>query len=502
MRLFCAMFLALLPSAAHAWVKIESPHFIVYGSASEDRTRRFTEHVEKFDALLRKMNGLAPDDAPPVKLTIFIVPSVSAVRKQIQGDSSNVAGYYNAVITGPYAVVPASAGDGGTFDLNAETILFHEYAHHFMLQYFAVGYAPWFVEGFAEYWSTAVFRSDGGVDAGMPARFRFYDLVRAAPFPMKRMFSADFGRMTEDDTSRFYAWSWLLTHYLYLSPERKGQLNTYIKAFAEGKPATVAATTAFGDIEQLQKDLVKYRDASRIAYLKLKSFSVAAPAMTVTPLDAAQSAMMPLFIRFTRGSNGPDEVAAFAADARSNATRFPGNAMALELLAEGELDAKQFEAATKANDALLAARPDDARALLRRARIAAASLQGGGDALAWKTVRQLVVKANHANPNDPFPLLMNFETYRQSGVMPPQLAIDGLRRAQELAPQVGSLRFMLASIYMRQDKKDFATAVLAPMLNEPHSAQARAEARALLDDSIPVTIPDLGSDDESGKKGK
>ena len=37
-------------------------------------------------------------------------------------------------------MVPRRAGDGGQYKLDPQTVLFHEYAHHFMLQNAAAAY--------------------------------------------------------------------------------------------------------------------------------------------------------------------------------------------------------------------------------------------------------------------------------------------------------------------------------------------------------------------------
>lgn len=500
-RVLVLTLVAAVPSTARAaWTRVDSPHFIVYGNASPEKLRKFTERVERFDAVLRKFTALDPARETPNRLTIFVVPGISDVQRQIGKDKGNVAGFYTPVLTGPIAVIPASLNSGDSNRLQADTVLFHEYVHHFMLQYFPVAYPPWYVEGFAEYWSTTEFKDNGDISFGLPARFRFYNLVVGPPFPLKRMFAPDMGRLNDEETGRFYAWSWLLTHYLNLSPDRKGQLDTYLKAFAEGKSPADAAQQAFGSLDTLQSDLVRYRDRRSMGYMTVKALELPTAKTTVTPLDATQSALMPLYIRFSRGSPNPAEVAEFVADARQMAARYPGDPRALELLAEGELDAKQFDAANAANDALLAARPADARALLRRARIAAGRLGDKGDPADWKAVRALIVKANRAAPDDPFILAEYYRSFGREGVAPPPLATDGLVRALELAPQVRGLRFMLATRLMQLKRVPEARIVLAPMLNEPHNPAARTAARAILDGATPAPSSDDAGDGGTDSK--
>lgn len=481
----------MMPSVSHAeWRKATSDHFIIYGDMTDDRLRGFAERVEKFDALLRMLTGATPE-ASPNKLVIFAVRDTAAVQRVIGKVGGNVAGFYSPGIAGSIAVTPKSFGSGGKFSADSDTILFHEYAHHFMLQYFAAGYPAWYVEGFAEYYSTTDFKFDGSIAVGLPAYHRAGSLVNLAPYPVDRMFAADATKLSNEETARFYGYAWLMTHYLSFEPTRKGQLTTYLKAFAKGIPAEKAAKDAFGDTATLQADLKRYLNANRISYRKITGLTFPPANITTEAVTPAESILMPLYIRFMNDSNRQEEIDSFVEDIRKGSVRFPSEPRALEMLAEGELDAKQFAAATKANDAFLALRPTDARGLLRRARIAAAimrdddSFPGG-----WKAVRSLVIKANRAASDDPFPLMEYHDTFRQEGIRPPSIVGDGLNRALELAPQVPNLRFALANYLINTDKRGEARAVLAPLLNNPHSPGMRDAARAMLARAEPVAPAD------------
>ena len=499
LRFALCLLMISTPAVARAeWNRASSDHFIIYGDTSSQRLRDFTERVEKFDALMRVLTGQGKETSPN-KLVIFLVRDVAAVQRLIGKARGNVAGFYSPSIAGSIAVVPKT-GTGGTFDLDSETVLFHEYAHHFMLQYFAAGYPAWYVEGYAEYYSTTEFRKDGSIAVGMPAMHRATSLLLLPAYPLTKMFAADAGKMTGDETASFYGQSWLLTHYLRFEPSRKGQLTTYLKAFASGVPAEKAASDAFGDIAKLQADLKRYLQASKMTYQQLRGVVLPVPTIDITSVNPAEAALMPLYMRFMNGAQGQAEVDSFIAAARIAAARFPNEPRALELLAEGELDAEQFDAATKANDALLAQRPTDARALLRRARIATAIMRDTDKYLGgWKAIRSLIVKANRASPDDPFPLSEYFTSFPSEGIQPTPIATDGLRRALELAPQVPNLRFALAHWLMKTNKRDQARNILAPLLNEPHSSGMREAARAMLDPSGPAILPVKESEDKNGK---
>ena len=89
------------------------------------------------------------------RLTVYVVSNPRAVQKLVHDKSGFVAGIYMPRASGSIAFVPRSAGGGSKTDLNADTIFFHEYAHHLMMQELDRPLPAWLIEGFAEFLSTA-----------------------------------------------------------------------------------------------------------------------------------------------------------------------------------------------------------------------------------------------------------------------------------------------------------------------------------------------------------
>lgn len=480
MRWLISFLLLIAPtSALAAWHKATSPHFVVYGEGTPESVRAYAEKLENFEQVLSAVTGFKTEPEAN-RLIVFLVENTNAVQRQMGSRNDDIAGFYSPRLWGTIAVVPRRAGDGGPYALDPQTVLFHEYAHHFMLQNAASAYPAWYVEGFAEYFSTTEFERDGSVSVGKPASHRFYGLSVLPLFRVERMLNPDDRTLTPEQHEAFYGWSWLLTHYLRYSAPRKGQFDKYLRAFADGASAADAAKGSFGTIAELQADLTRYRDARRLSYTQMK-LTLAKPDIAVATLSLSEGAAMPMFMRSYRASNGKAAVDAVVVEARKLAARFPSEPMALDALAEFELDAEQLDAAQRANTAVLAARPADGRALMRNARIAEARIKAPGTDAEWKAVRNLIVKANRAAPNDPFPLYAYYRWHAQSGTPTPAVAVDGLRRAIQLAPQVPDLRFMLATKYIADGNKSAARSIMVPLLNDPHSAEMRQAARALLE---------------------
>src|SRR5690606_17382921 len=103
-------------------------------------------------------------------------------------DIAHIAGYPGSGIAGFYipragnsvAFVPAredrAAGSIARRNertaLDGMSVLKHEYAHHFMMQYFPGAYPGWYVEGYAETVATIRFLDNGSFHIGDPPQYR------------------------------------------------------------------------------------------------------------------------------------------------------------------------------------------------------------------------------------------------------------------------------------------------------------------------------------------
>src|SRR4051812_45642889 len=93
---FTAIWLIATPASAE-WRRAVSRHFIIYSEASPNELRQFAEKMERFDALLRLMSPVAPEDAG-LPLTIFMPAYRAAVADMV--GTSLAAGVYYARIEG------------------------------------------------------------------------------------------------------------------------------------------------------------------------------------------------------------------------------------------------------------------------------------------------------------------------------------------------------------------------------------------------------------------
>jgi Flp pilus assembly protein TadD len=479
--------LVCLPVAAQAeWREAGSKHFLVYSEGSEQSLRDFATKLEKFDKAMRLRLGFPDEDlGPGNRVTVFLVDDMGAVQRLARARGSGIAGFYSGRATGSIAVVPRTSGGGGRNDLAPAIILLHEYSHHLMMQSTAAAYPAWFREGFAEFYSTARFEKDGSIGFGAAANHRAWSLVGMYPLPIDILFDPTRRKLSREQwVATIYGRGWLLTHYLTFDRARSGQLAAYLNAINGGKGSLEAARQAFGDLSVLERELKGYLNRKLIPYLPMKAELLRVQPVAIRTLRPGEAAIMDLRIRSRVGVTDAD-ADRVASDMRKAAAAWPNDPAVQAALAEAEFDAGNLDAADAAAARAIAAEPGNIDGLIYRAKVAferaKASKAGGED---WKKVRRLIGQANRADPNDPEPLMLYYQSFVEDGAEPTQLAVSGLLQAFALAPQDGGLRMNAARQLLVDGKAAEARRALAPIAYDPHGGtfgQAVADVLAKLD---------------------
>lgn len=475
---FCAVAL-LLPVPAFAaakWLRADTHNFVIYSSGGRQELTSFATKIEQFDAMLRLLFKVQPDPQPE-RLTIFVLRSADNVSDLVGDKGGFTAGFYSPSKYGSFAV--ANREDGSSrYDLNGDTVLLHEYAHHFMFHQFAFAYPAWYVEGFAEYTATAEFARDGGFALGRAPMFRAYGLIAAAPLPIDTLLFNRGVKMTPIQRETYYGESWLLVHMLGQDPARKGQLDNYLHAIASGTDERAAATATFGDLAALAKDMARYK-TKPIVYTNFKGPLRYNPALQIAELEPVASRLVELTVR-----RRTDNAAEKTRDAlKALAGQAPGRAEVwLELgLAEhavgGTDDAARAasdQRAVIAADHALALDPKLGGAYSLKAELTMDRLNGAKDATPaqWREVRALIGKANAADTEDPTPLFLYHESFLKQGIKPSQVARDGLFKAFLLRPEALDLRASYAFDLARNGNYDEALRVIELVARDPHNPAA------------------------------
>lgn len=473
--------LACLPAAARAeWKEATTSNFIVYSEGGEAQLREFAAKLEKFNYVLRAYHSVTAPPSP-IKLKVYLLPNTAAVSKMAGG---GVAGYYVSRARGLMMVGSRNtAGSRGTADF-VESVLLHEYTHHFMYQYFPATYPTWYSEGFAEFWGATDIHENDVVEVGHPVNYRYGSFHMNRWLPVRKLLTAQsYADVPELDL--LYAEGWLLVRYAFENPPVNRQLQAYLRAINGGAPYEQAMKASFSDVDGLNDKLFGYAGKSRFQVLRLPFKKIEVGPIAVRPAGPAEDSMMELSIELAQGIL-KSEAAEFAGKVRGAARRFPDDPFALALLSEAERLAGNRDAAVAAADRLLSGAPSDPRGLLQKAlaemeRLKAVSSR---DAKAWNAIRQYLVRASKAAPNDPLVLEAYYDSYAGQGILPPEPAQAGLYRAHELAPSDPDLRYKVAADFEKRDMIREAIAVIRPVAyvlphrkNESASEKKRREER-------------------------
>ncbi|WP_164115459.1 DUF1570 domain-containing protein [Sphingorhabdus sp. Alg239-R122] len=515
-RLLLAIVMLLaLPQAAHAeWSKASSDHFIVYADQSENDLREFTERLEKYHSALKanfaSKRGIP---SPSNRVTIFVVENLYEVRKLSGNVNSAVAGFYIPRATGAVAYIPKVKIRSIEQDFS-ETVLLHEYTHHYMFLAAQRAYPLWFTEGFAEYYATAKFERDGTVGLGYPAKHRENEIRYAKKVPFKLMLDTKAYVESKKNSSvydRFYGQSWALYHYLQFSPNRQGQLAKYFEELITGKGELESAKAAFGDLKKLEREVDRYLRSGRMSYAKVPADKLKIGDIDIRKLNDGEAAIMPVVMISKRGVD-KKQAEEVLQDARKVAARYPGNATVLNALSEAEFDAGNDALAIAAADKAIALDGSQMNAYVQKAnsylRLAEKAKDEEGDAnpeTYLLAAREVALAANKVENNYPVPLIQYFQTYKETGTTPPAAAVTGLEWALELAPFDSALRLQVARQQLEEKRYPDAVYTLLPLAYSAHGDDKQIKkANQYLDvatskGEVPMP-PEEDEDDEKEEK--
>jgi hypothetical protein len=321
---FAALALCWVGSAQAAWRQAQTRHFTVYSEGSDTQLRGFAERLEKFDMLLRRLNGV-DDPAAGAPVKVYLLSSSGKVKALAH--NPNIGGFYRTSDRNAFAVLSREQ-KSNQFDHGAEEILFHEYAHHFMLHHFPAAYPAWYVEGFAEFFSTVKFKQDGGIQFGLVPMARVPALVLVSPYPVKNLFARDTEGLSLRDGDRYYGTAWLLTQfYQYTKTGRRDEIRRYLHDVSMGVPDLRPDSYFAGGLEGLEKDLVAYMRHPLTGSVYTPLPAPQDGAIEVKPLDAVQGALVEDELRLIAAPRTED-LPTIVNAVRATAARYPDSARA------------------------------------------------------------------------------------------------------------------------------------------------------------------------------
>ena len=500
----CAM---LVGTAAQAeWREARSRHFVLYGNMSEDSLRTMATRLEQFDGAMRQLHALPEQEGQESNpVTVYVLPDESAVRRLYGKGGDHVAGFYEPRVSGSVAFTPMRGQGDGLNALKPQIVLFHEYAHHFLLGNSRIAYPAWYSEGYAEFVSTARFDREG-IMVGVAAQHRAYGLIDSSKLPIETLFDSTRRKLDPGELDQVYGRGWLLTHYLQFDRTQAPKLNEYLKLLNQGVPSIAAGDKAFGSLKALDRSLDAYLRRSTIPGLLIRFDRLPKAEIAIRTLGPGEQAMMPLRMQSDRGVNRTTGQQVYDRAAKIAAS-YPNEAVVQGWFAEMAYDVGQDVVAEAAADRALVADPKSQQALLYKGllHLRRAYSEHSKDAARWREARSWIIRANRIDPNSAEPLATFYRSFLMAGEKPSESAVAGLERAFDLVPQDKGLRFMLAGQQINADQIDEAKRTLRPLAFDPHSAADNPAATLLTlleagkSQEVKVTLAtmtDRRSDDE------
>ena len=503
-----------LPSTARAeWWEARTENFIVYSESSAGDARKFSEKLQRFEMALRSLQNIrfSRETSDSTRLTVFRTGQMNDIGRL--AGSQGIAGFYIPRVGGSVAFTPARRefGDKGAAnadrrsELDPQTVLFHEYAHHFMYRHFSAAYPSWYREGFAEAYATIDLKDDGTFHLGNAPQARAAAFSGGLNFSIQRMLQSA-NRPGFEDVYGRYSHGWLLTHYLTFEPSRNGQLQTYLKLINAGTEPTRAAQQAFGDLRKLESDVKRYLNGTLPGAL-VRPANYRAPAVELRRLGPDEEAIINVRMRSKAGVTRK-KAGDVAAQARAVAARYPQSFAVQLALAEAEFDASNLDAAERAAEAAIAIQPNAVEALIYKAKVGLE--RGKRDPRHFASARTWLAKAHKADPAHPGVLYLNYLTYLGEGRAVPESAIIGLEQAFTIAPYDSEVRLAVARQLLAEKDGQVARKVLAPLIHSPHESKSAKALRQVfdlleanrVDEAYRSLVAEMAKQEEERKTGK
>lgn len=477
---------AVFPAAALAqgvtWRRAESAGFIVFSSGSEARLRGVVRDLESLDALLRRFTGAPPQTTPAARLEVYLFSGRPPFLEAFPGARQDLVGFYQASadIIAAYGIFSDTSG------FSSQEVLFHEYAHHFLEQHFANAYPTWYAEGFAEFVSTTTFLEDhiivGRADTDRAATL---NNGRQTWLSMEQLLTASPWQLNTVDTDKFYAQSWLFTHYIVMTPGARDKFVAYVDALRRGTETMAAFQSAFGmSPSDMQRTLRIYL-ANRPHGLSLtRPAEVQHEDATVAVLPASAATLLPISTRVRRGVAEAD-APALLARVRQLAGGTPTDRFALMTLARAEATIGDSNRARALLQPYLQAHADDIEALYLMGlsySTDAGKVQGEARRPLLTQARHYLVQAHRLDENN-VPVLYRYaSTFAEVSMDEATFnnTINVLLLAHQIAPQVLEIGFYVAQWLMSADRNAEAANILRPIAYDPHGGGAAREALTLL----------------------
>lgn len=306
--LFCVpiIFLFSVTSLAKSsdWSTYKSANFELHTDAKKRDAEKLLKNFERFHELIFAVTGVEKKvDRSRLKIIKY---AQNNDFRALTGDMNTIGVYYRTE-SGPKMLA------GPSFSLGSDTTLFHEYVHHVMHQQGSYNYPRWYDEGFAELLAATKMTSNNVILGAIP-EYRARDLRpigdngSLGKLSVKELITEENSNETPQYRQRFYATSWLLMHYIQISPVQnklplQQQTAEYNRRVSLGENPESAFRASFKmRTRDMDGELKKYFMLSRFPEIKLKFPQYSGP-ISEKKLSETEANLLLADIAYRAGAN-------------------------------------------------------------------------------------------------------------------------------------------------------------------------------------------------------
>jgi hypothetical protein len=340
---------------ASKWLRAESQHFVVLSDTREEDVAALLDNLEKLDRMLRAFTQIAGKPAlPEPKLALVYSAGPRDINEVDDARPADAVGLYVSCTAGVQGFlvqqerVP-SLGDAqlDMAPLNATlSAVFEAYARHFLYRHTDIHVPVWFIEGFAQYFSTVRFSDRQMVIGRLPPTMGEYQRF----LEEGTAYSLEYDHVLRNDLAdahsligppgvklEFRAKAWLLTHYMMSSEGNRRRLSRYLALVGEGASPTAAFEHAFGiKVDDLSHVMWRY-GLSKLQVVRTAPQDLPAARVSFRRLPLAAGEFV-LADAALKACPSPQAGASLLKKVSALAARFPGDTQAGLTLSRAQID--------------------------------------------------------------------------------------------------------------------------------------------------------------------
>ncbi|MEM7703592.1 MAG: hypothetical protein AAF251_16765 [Pseudomonadota bacterium] len=481
------------PALAKGWYRAESEHYVVHGQLSERDLRTLAQSLEEFHRLLEQQ---MPTDAQVGrKLQIYLDRGTERIEWATKMDVSGVT-----------TAGAEFAGSFSRYDRKDErhfresAVNFSQASYYIRSSYFRT-MPTWFRTGAPAVFKTSYRNDKGQFVLGVP------DVRNPRVYPvseriLKEVLTTETHSRNSNSYQRFYRRSREMVRPLMLDSRFSGKLDSYLANLTEGG-SLESAMSELGDLDALVTTIREFSGTTQPT-IRLVTLEPSAPA-AVNVRAMREDEEEVVAYRFARLIGARPEA---AAKRLKNVTkRFPTSAevwfeyaaaeyaLVRNSLFGGEPVFRGFGfsngqiivSANAYSDAIawaavkraLELDPSHAPAKVLKAEILLSRLLRSNETdetSGFQEVRALIRDLASLPEAYPLAAAVDYQSYLEQEIEPPQEAMDRLGRAFVANRGVGEFRYAYASALARVGQTDAAEVLLKAMLSNPKYRDAARDA--------------------------